>query len=571
MRQEAYTYWKEKLINQPLVTEELNRLTEEEITHLFGNFLDFGTGGMRGTMGIGTNRLNVYTIKRVALGLGRYLIANHVNPNIVIAYDTRQQSLEFANETARVMATLGIETFIFKEATPTPELSFAVRELSATAGVVITASHNSAEYNGFKVYNQKGGQATPTLMNKVKKFVESVDDYLEYTLKDYDELKRNGKIRYLAKEIDALYLSSIQNVSFRKGILQGSNAPSILYSPLHGTGDKLVPTALQQAGIKRLQVLEKQQTRDGSFSTAPSPNPEQINAFSYLLEAAKQLKSDLLLATDPDADRLGVMCLHKGRYQLLSGNEVGILMLSYILDYRKEGGILKSADTVLSTIVSTSLVDKIAKKNEIKSIKLLTGFKYIGEYIATQHLTTNFLLGFEESCGYLICPFVQDKDSIQAAILVAEMTGYFKQFGKTLIDELEEIYHEYGYYQTALETIQLKEDSKKSDSLMEHFRHLPEKTLKELDVLWIEDFYTGKRHNCFIKKESERIQLPKENVLKFITIEGDWVCIRPSGTEAKLKIYYECRGHTKEESEKKIDHFKTWVKQIFDEQKSTKK
>lgn len=241
-------------------------------------------------------------------------------------------------------------------------------------------------------------------------------------------------------------------------------------------------------------------------------------------------------------------------------------MLSYVLDYRRKAGTLEKADTVLSTIVSTSLVDKIAEINGIKSIKLLTGFKYIGEYIETHQLTNNFLLGFEESCGYLICPFVHDKDSIQAAILIAEIAAYLKQYGKTLVDELQEIYDEYGYYQSDLETIQLKEDSEKVDSLMENFRHLSETTLRVIDVIGIEDYYTGKRHNCLINKKSENIKLPKENVLKFKTVQGNWICIRPSGTEAKLKIYYECIGSSKEETEKKITNLKKWVKQIISRQ-----
>lgn len=559
MWQKEYENWKNMSKSDPKVLEHLSDFSQDELLDAFDGHLDFGTGGARGLIGPGTNRMNRYTVRRVSIGLGEYLLEKYNEPSITIAYDTRNFSKEFAFETARVMVTKGIKVYLFDEPTPTPELSFAVRQLKTSAGVVITASHNPPEYNGFKIYNETGGQETPDRLASVSAFIEKINDYLTFPLITLSMLKESLLFQYVKGNMDQMYLNEIEKGVLRKELFHSTSLPKVLYSSLHGTGDKLLPRVFSRLGFSDFDVIKEQQVRDGYFPTVSTPNPEDIEAFNLLLEQARKKDSDILLSTDPDADRLGVMCKHNEDYRLMTGNQVGILLLVYLLEYYEEQNLLNEKKVVLSTIVSSTLVDKIADFYGINSIRLLTGFKYIGEYIEKQMNTDNFIFGFEESCGYLVNPVVRDKDSIQASLLLVELATYLKQSGKTLIDKMDDIYKKFGFSQTDLEDIDLSSTSGLDKKIMQKLRELSTDDLKRNGIIKKVDFLLD--YESSFLEGNPGIVLPKENVLKFLFDGENWVCIRLSGTEPKIKIYYESSGKDEQTASQNMRTIKKWIKE----------
>ncbi|KAB2337084.1 phospho-sugar mutase [Cytobacillus depressus] len=551
--------------------EELQKLKNDErqLEDAFYKDLEFGTGGMRGVIGAGTNRMNIYTVRKASAGLAAYIEENGEKAKkqgVVIAYDSRHMSKEFAMEAAKTLASKGIQVYVFHELRPTPELSFAVRYLQAYSGIVITASHNPPEYNGYKVYGADGGQLPPKAADLVISKVNEIENELLIEVNDEILLKKQGLIKIIGEEIDKKYVEHLLTISENPEL--GNEVDlSIVFTPLHGTANKPVRDALQALKYK-VHIVKEQELPDPNFSTVKSPNPEEKSAFEMAIKVGEEKKADLLIATDPDADRLGIAVRnHSGEFVLLTGNQTGALLLHYILSQKKAKNTLPENGIVLKTIVTSELGRKIASSFELKTEDVLTGFKFIAEKIKTYEESGEyqFLFGYEESYGYLIGDFARDKDAVQAALLATEVAAYYKKKGMTLYKGLLALFEQYGYYLEDLESITLKgkAGAEQIQQTLSSFRSNPLQQLGDLKVTAIEDYLTGIRTKSNGVKET--INLPKSNVIKYFFEDESWICLRPSGTEPKIKFYFGINGLSETESKEKLQSIKQNFMAIVDE------
>ncbi|WP_373894047.1 phospho-sugar mutase [Virgibacillus sp. CBA3643] len=542
---------------------ELDKLKENKtaLEDAFYKELTFGTGGMRGVLGAGTNRMNIYTVRKAVNGLANYLLTNRVNVRdrgVVVAYDSRYMSREFAVETAKVLGAYGIRTSVFESPRPTPLLSFAVRHLRTAAGIMITASHNPPEYNGFKVYNEDGGQITPDEAGDIVDDIQVTENELTVPVLDMEVLEEKDLLNWINNEIDNAYLEQLKTITkMDLEEQQHDKELPIVFTPLHGTANQLVTKGLEQLHFSNVDVVNEQAEPDPEFSTVESPNPEEHQAFTLAIEQGKKRNASILLATDPDGDRLGVAVRNKtGEYQVLTGNQLGSLLLDYILSH-SDPVILKTA-RMIKTVVTTELSRSIADSYDVPTIDTLTGFKFIGEKINQFDATgETFVFGFEESYGYLISSFARDKDAVQAAVMACEMAYYWDLHGKTLLDALHDLYVKHGYYLEGMSSLTLKgkEGSDQIAAIMSEIRSEPLTEIAGVKVEKVEDYLVGER--TFMESgEKETIELPNENMMKFILEKDSWVCLRPSGTEPKIKCYYGVREESLEASEERLASLK---------------
>lgn len=552
---ELYSLWLKNATDDPDIIEELKSIDgkDEEIYDRFYRELEFGTAGLRGVIGAGTNRMNIYTVRRATQGLAQYVLGEG-GSKVAIAYDSRIKSTLFAREAARVLAANGIKVYIYKELMPTPMLSYAVRELGCTSGIVVTASHNPAKYNGYKAYGADGAQLSIENSQKVLDLVNEVNMFSSVRLCDFDEAVREGTIEYIGDELIEKYLETVKSRSIErvKGDLK------VIYTPLNGTGNKPVREILKRIGIENVTVVPEQEFPDGSFPTAPFPNPEIRQAFECALSLSKTVPADLLLATDPDCDRVGIAVKDGDDFTLMSGNEVGACLLDYILSRRKANGTLPKDPVAVKTIVSTPLADKIAAKYGCKLISVLTGFKYIGEQagiLEAKGEQERFVFGFEESYGYLAGAYVRDKDAVVASMLICEMAAFYKNEGKTLLDVINGLYAEHGMVYSSQNsfTFEGAAGMKKMQSIMDDLRALPPKKIGENSVIAISDYESSEKTELKTGKKTV-ITLPKSNVLYYDLDEnGSNLIVRPSGTEPKIKVYITSIDADKEKAESRAE------------------
>jgi phosphoglucomutase len=560
--------WKqtyERWVNAPFLDEELQDLlnemegNEKALEDCFYKNLEFGTGGMRGEIGVGTNRMNVYTVRKASEGLARFIELygeDAKKRGVAIAYDSRHKSPEFAMEAAKTLATHGIQTYVFEELRPTPELSFAVRELNAFSGIVVTASHNPPEYNGYKVYGEDGGQLPPKEADMVIEKVNEIENELEIIVESEEALKAKGLIRMLGAEMDEKYVERLKTISVNPELAtEMGEELKIVFTPLHGTSNKPVRQALQALGYTNVTVVTEQELPDPNFSTVKSPNPEEHEAFELAIRYGKEIDADLLVATDPDADRLGIAVKDlEGEYTVLTGNQTGALFLEYLLSQKKEKGVLPANGVVLKTIVTSEIGRAIAKAYGLDTIDTLTGFKFIGEKIKEYETTGQYVFqfGYEESYGYLIGDFVRDKDAVQASIFGVEVAAYYKKRGMTLYEGLLEVFEKYGFYREGLKSLTLKgkDGAEQIAALLTSFRNDSPAAFGEYAVAISEDYKTSIRTE---NGKTEDILLPKSNVLKYYLEDGSWVCLRPSGTEPKVKFYFGVKGTSLADSQQKLE------------------
>ncbi|WP_043932193.1 phospho-sugar mutase [Bacillus sp. EB01] len=542
---------------------ELDKLkgNEKLLEDSFYKDLEFGTGGMRGEIGPGTNRMNMYTIRKASAGLASFIEEQGEEAKksgVAIAYDSRHKSPEFAMEAAKTLATRGIKAYVFDELRPTPELSFAVRYLNAAAGIVITASHNPPEYNGFKVYGNDGAQLPPREADLVIDKVNEIESELRIEVDSEDVLRASGLIETIGSEIDTAYTDKLATISENPSIANESPI-EIVFTPLHGTANKPVRAALAELGYEKVHVVSEQELPDANFSTVKSPNPEEHAAFELAIRDGRKVDADILIATDPDADRLGIAVKnHEGEYVVLTGNQTGALLLDYILGQKKEKGTLPENGVVLKTIVTSELGRKIAEAYGLETIDVLTGFKFIAEKMKQYEKTGahTFLFGYEESYGYLIGDFARDKDAVQAALLAAEVCAYYKKKGMSLYEGLMQVFKKYGYFLEGLRSMTMKgkDGAEAIANIMSSFRNDPPASLAGFPVTSSEDYLESLRSSADGK---EAIDLPKSNVLKFYLEDGSWVCLRPSGTEPKIKFYFGVNGETYDESKEKLSEIES--------------
>ena len=552
---ELYSLWLKNATDDPDIIEELKSIDgkDEEIYDRFYRELEFGTAGLRGVIGAGTNRMNIYTVRRATQGLAQYVLGEG-GSKVAIAYDSRIKSTLFAREAARVLAANGIKVYIYKELMPTPMLSYAVRELGCTSGIVVTASHNPAKYNGYKAYGADGAQLSVENSQKVLDLVNEVNMFSSVRLCDFDEAVREGTIEYIGDELIEKYLETVKSRSIEK--VRGDF--KVIYTPLNGTGNKPVREILKRIGIENVAVVPEQEFPNGTFPTAPFPNPEIRQAFECALSLSKTVPADLLLATDPDCDRVGIAVKDGDDFTLMSGNEVGACLLDYILSRRKANGTLPKDPVAVKTIVSTPLADKIAAKYGCKLISVLTGFKYIGEQagiLEAKGEQERFVFGFEESYGYLAGAYVRDKDAVVASMLICEMAAFYKNEGKTLLDVINGLYAEHGMVYSSQNsfTFEGAAGMKKMQSIMDDLRALPPKKIGENSVIAISDYETSEKTELKTGKKTV-ITLPKSNVLYYDLDEnGSNLIVRPSGTEPKIKVYITSIDADKEKAESRAE------------------
>ncbi|MGD9604933.1 MAG: phospho-sugar mutase [Bacilli bacterium] len=532
--------------------KELKMLNQEQIEDAFYTDLSFGTGGMRGVMGVGTNRMNIYTLRRANYGYGEFILKHHKNPSVVIAYDTRKNSFLFAKESAKVLATMGIKCYLFQEVTPTPLLSFAVRFMKAQGGIVVTASHNPPKYNGYKVYDDKGCQLVPNLADEVVALIKNAPNLFAIPALNFEELISKKLINWVNDEVSIAYLTKVKEISINPNLRK--NDFKIVFTPLHGTSAKLGYNLLHELGYDVIPVQE-QMIPDSDFSTVKSPNPESPEAFTLAINYAKLHQADICLATDPDADRVGLAVKDQNEYRLLTGNQTGAILLYYLVNERN----IKHPSVVFNTIVTSELGALIAKSKGIEVISTLTGFKFIGEQAALLEKTNKtFFFGYEESYGYVVSDFVRDKDSLQALLLCSEVANFYKQQGKTLLMVLDEIYQKFGYFIDEQLNFSL-EGSKgleQIDKILNSFRNELIEKIDHFLVTIKEDYLLGQR---FENKKQTKITLPQSNVLKYILNDGSWFVLRPSGTEPKMKVYFSVSDLTYEKAHEKFQIIKNAV------------
>ncbi|WNR44670.1 phospho-sugar mutase [Paenibacillus roseipurpureus] len=548
--QTEYQLWLQDPAVDEQTKQELQAIAgdEKEIEDRFYKDLEFGTGGLRGVIGAGTNRINVYTVGRASQGLAQYVNGTGAaNPAIVLAYDSRHMSPEFALEAALVFAGNGIKAYLFRTLHATPQLSFAVRYLGARAGVVVTASHNPPEYNGYKVYGADGGQLVPQFAEQVIDLVQSIDSFDKVKKLSQQEAEAQGLLVWLGEDVDQAYIQAVSAISQNPAIIKEiSDDFRVVFTPLHGAGNVPVREVLQAVGFGQVRVVAEQELPDAQFSTLKSPNPEEREAFTLAIAQAKAWDADIIIGTDPDADRMGAVVKDpNGEYFVLTGNQSGAIIVNYLLSSMKERGTLPANGVVIKTIVTSEMGAAIANHYGISTLNTLTGFKYIGEKM-TQYEQTGehtFLFGYEESYGYLAGTYARDKDAVIASMLIAEAAAYYKKQGKTLYDVLQELYESFGYFLEKLEsrTLKGKDGVEQIGRMMEAWRTNPPVEIGGTRVSSVEDYAQG-------------IQgLPRENVLKFKMEDGSWFCLRPSGTEPKIKFYFAVQGSTGPEAAERIN------------------
>ena len=555
---ENYQKWLDFAELPNYLREELVAMDEKTKEDAFYTNLEFGTAGMRGIIGAGTNRINIYVVRQATEGLAKLIETKGEDVKkrgVAIAYDSRHFSPEFAFESAQVLAKHGIKAYVFESLRPTPELSFAVRYLGTFAGIMVTASHNPSPFNGYKVYGEDGGQMPPADADALTDFIRAIEDPFAIELADLEESKTSGLIEVIGEAVDAEYLKEVKDVNINQKLIdEYGKDMKIVYTPLHGTGEMLARRALAQASFDSVQVVEAQAVPDPDFSTVKSPNPENQEAFALAEELGRKVDADVLVATDPDADRLGVEIRQAdGSYRNLSGNQIGAIIAKYILEAHKTAGTLPENAALAKSIVSTELVTKIAESYGATMFNVLTGFKFIAEKIQEFEEKHNhtYMFGFEESFGYLIKPFVRDKDAIQAVLIVAEIAAYYRSRGLTLADGIEEIYKEYGYFaeKTISVTLSGVDGAAEIKKIMDKFRDNAPAQFNTTDIVKTEDFLAQTATSA---NGIEKLTTPPSNVLKYTLADDSWIAVRPSGTEPKIKFYIATVGTDLADAEAKI-------------------
>ncbi|PLA76318.1 phosphoglucomutase [Ligilactobacillus agilis] len=557
---ETYNTWKNYADLDAELKDELANLAGNDaaLEDAFYTPMEFGTAGMRGLLGAGINRMNIYTVRQATAGLAAFMLTLDEatrNRGVAISYDSRHHSQDFAFEAARVLGAQGIPTFVFESLRPTPELSFTVRHLHTYAGIMITASHNPKEYNGYKIYGEDGAQMPPKESDLITKYIREVDDLFAIKVASKEELINAGVLKVIGAEVDQDYLDQVKTVTINKELVaEEGKTMKLIFSPLHGTGAMLGEKALRQAGFENFTMVPEQSKPDPDFTTVKKPNPEDPAAFNLAIELGKKEGADLLVAVDPDADRLGAAVRQpNGDYQLLTGNQIAAVMLNYILTAHKEAGSLPANAAAVKSIVSSEFATKVAASYGVEMINVLTGFKFIAEQIKHFEDTNEhtFMMGFEESYGYLVRPFVRDKDAIQSLVMLAEVAAYYKKQGKNLYDGLQELFEKHGYY--AEKTISLTfdgvEGAKEIADLMTKFRNDAPSEFAGYEVAALEDF--AKSEKRLADGTVTKIDLPTSNVLKYILTDGTWIAVRPSGTEPKIKFYIGTQADSLAKAEEK--------------------
>lgn len=562
---EKYNDWLESNIVDEKMKDELRAIKDEkEIEDRFYKDLEFGTGGLRGVIGAGSNRMNIYTVSKATQGFANYLNGRFENPSVAIAYDSRNMSKEFSKAAALTLCANNINVYLYEDLRPTPMLSFAVRHLNCTGGIVVTASHNPKEYNGYKVYDEFGGQVTDEKANIIISEVNKIDSFDKINTVDEEEALAKGLLKYIGEEVDKAYIDSVKGLTIRKELVkENASDLKVIYTPIHGSGNMPVRRILNELGYTGVSVVKEQEMPDGNFPTASYPNPEEPAVFKLALEMAKTENPDVIFATDPDADRIGVVVKDsEGEYRVLTGNQTGLLLTQYILDALKEEGRLPEDGVIIKTIVTTDGAKKIAEAYNIELMEVLTGFKYIGEKIQGFEVNKDktYIFGFEESYGYLAGDFVRDKDAVIAAMLIAEMTLFYKEKGKSLYDGLVELYEKYGYFKETLVSFELKgkEGSEKISKCIDSLRNENLVEVNGVKIVTKYDYKLGTEENISSGDKKE-IDLPKSNVLKFVLENGAWFVVRPSGTEPKMKAYVAVKGNSLKDSKEKLESFKNEV------------
>lgn len=547
---EKYELW----LTSPYIDDETKNdlrsiKDKKKIDDMFYRDLEFGTGGLRGIIGPGTNRMNIYVVRKVSQGIANYIKSLGEGlkiRGIAIAYDSRHKSREFAMEAASVFAGNGIKSYVFDDLRPTPELSYAVRKLSAVAGVVITASHNPAEYNGYKVYWEDGAQISLDIAGKVLSQIESITDFSCIQYKNLDTAQEEGLFTIIGSEIDNMYMRDIQSLIINKDVISKyGNKFKVIYTPIHGTGNVPVRRSLEEAGFKNVYVVKEQELPDPHFPTVKSPNPEEKSAFNIAIKMAQDIKPDIIIGTDPDCDRMGICVINNdGEYVTLTGNQIGALLIDYILSQLKQKGSIPDNGIIVKTIVTSELGRVIASSYGVKTIDTLTGFKFIGEKINEfeEFSSQSFLFGYEESYGYLAGTFVRDKDAVIASTLICEAGAYYMDKGMSIFEALEDIYKRFGYFNERLQAITMegKEGNELIVKIMDSLRHNPPLRIGIEDIKEVKDYKDGLG------------DLPPSDVLQLVTNENSIISIRPSGTEPKIKVYYAASGKSHEEVDKKL-------------------
>ncbi len=547
--QQLYEDWQAKAIGDPDLQTELSSICGNDIVERFYTDLAFGTGGLRGVIGAGTNRINIYTVARATQGLSRYLLSETKSPSAAIAYDSRIKSDLFAQHAACILANRGVHVYIFRRLMPTPALSFAVRSLSCNAGIVITASHNPSKYNGYKVYGSDGCQITLEAADRILEEMEQCPYFTDEKMPAFDDFVQSGRIEYISDDVVTSFIEAVKSQS----VVSDKNGRDlhIVYSPLNGAGLDCVLRTWKETGFTNVTVVPEQRDPDGHFPTCPSPNPETREALSLGLDLLKQTKGDLLIATDPDCDRVGIAVRDGDKYELLSGNEVGVLLFDYICKNRKASGTMPQDPILIKTIVTTEMVVPIAKQYGVQIINVLTGFKFIGEQIGCLEQAgeeKRYIFGFEESYGYLSGGYVRDKDGVDGAYLIAEMAAFYKAQGKTLLHVLEDLYAEYGTYLNYLQSLPFegRDALLEMQTLISKMRNNPPKEIEGIGVCAFSDYLACVTRTA--DKKTVPIDLPSSDVLRFDMEDGCTIVVRPSGTEPKLKIYYSIKADCKEKA-----------------------
>lgn len=550
---ELYELWRKKATGDAGLIKELEGIEgqEEEIYDRFYRELEFGTAGLRGVIGAGTNRMNIYTVRQTTQGLANYLKSRGGQPAVAIAHDSRIKARLFAEEAARVLAANGVKAYLTRQLEPTPLLSFAVRELHCQSGIMITASHNPAKYNGYKCYGPDGCQMTDVAAGEVYAEIQKVDLFDGVKLADFQEAVDSGMICYIEDSLLENYLDHVQQQSINPGVCKDAGL-KVVYTPLNGAGNKLVRKILQRIGVTDVTVVPEQENPDGHFPTCPYPNPEFREALELSLRLADQVKPDLVLATDPDSDRVGIAVKEGNSYRLMTGNETGIMLIHYILSCRKAAGTLPERPVAVKTIVTSEMVARIAEKYGCELRNVLTGFKYIGEQILNLEKdgeANRYVFGFEESYGYLAGTYVRDKDAVVASMLICEMAAYYRKQGKSLSDVISELYAEYGYYQNTTLNFAFEGAAgmEKMKQVMENLRKNPPASIAGHKVVRTADYLQSKAVDLSSGKE-ETINLPKSNVLSYFLEGGAAAIVRPSGTEPKIKVYVTSVGKDQEDA-----------------------
>ena len=569
MYKEKYQAWLDSAIINDEIKNELRGITDEkEIEDRFYKDLDFGTGGLRGVIGAGSNRMNIYTVSQATQGFADYLNQNFKDPSVAIAYDSRNMSDEFAKAAALTLSANGVKVFLFESLRPTPVLSFSVRELKCQGGIVVTASHNPKIYNGYKVYDEFGGQVTDDKAGKVISCVKAISDFSMIKTISEEEALNKGLLEYISEEVDKVYIEKVKGLTIREDLVkEKAKDLNIIYTPIHGSGNIPVRRVLSELGYENVKIVAEQEKPDGNFPTAPYPNPEMPQVFELALEMAKTENPDIIVGTDPDADRIGVVVnAGNGDYKVLTGNQTGLLLTDYMLSSLKETGKLPADGVVIKTIVTTEGARKIAESYGVEIMDVLTGFKYIGEKIHEFEINKDkqFIVGFEESYGYLAGDFVRDKDAVVASMLIAEMTLYYKSKGMSLYEGLINIYKKHGFFKEELVSLELqgKEGQEKIASCIEALRNESISNINGVKILTKYDYKLSVEENLTNSTKTE-IKLPKSNVLKYILEDGSSFVVRPSGTEPKMKIYLAVKGTSLGNAEEEVSKFKDSVMDVI--------